>query len=134
MSNPSDSRSPNSILGPTLQFRGELYAEEDLLILGNVEGSIEHKAGLTIGEQGHIKANIQAATIKVEGRVEGNLKATASVSIRASADVEGDVDAPKVAVFEGARFKGRIDMGAKQAASKSDGGDRATTKADSAVA
>lgn len=136
MSNSSDPHSPNSILGPTLHFKGELRAEENLLILGTVEGSIEHTAGLTVGEQGKIKANIQAATIKVEGTVEGNLQATTSVSISASADVEGDVNAPTVAVFEGARFKGRIDMGAKKTAAKPHGSKDAsfTSKADSAVA
>lgn len=136
MSTSSDSQSPNSILGPTLHFKGELSAEENLLILGTVEGSIEHTAGLTIGEQGRIKANIQAATIKVEGKVEGNLQATTSVSINASADVEGDVNAPTVAVVEGARFKGRIDMGARKAAPKTHGSKdvSSATKADSAVA
>ena len=116
MSDPYNSRSNDSVLGPTLKFKGELSAEEDLLILGTVEGSIRHTARLTVGEQGKIKADVQAAHITVDGTVQGNLYASASVTIRESANVKGDIYAPTVALFEGARFKGKIDMETKKAA------------------
>lgn len=116
MSDPYNSRSSDSVLGPTLKFKGELSAEEDLLILGTVEGSIRHTARLTVGEQGKIKADVQAAHITVDGTVQGNLYASDTVAIRESANVKGDIYAPTVALFEGARFKGKIDMETKKAA------------------
>lgn len=118
MSDPYNSRSNDSILGPTLKFKGELSAEEDLLILGSVEGSIKHTAQLTIGEEGSIKADIQAERITVDGRVVGNLTATSSVCVRDGADVKGDIHAPTVALYEGCRFKGNIDMDARKAQSE----------------
>lgn len=135
MSDPYNSRSNDSVLGPTLRFKGELSAEEDLLILGTVEGSINHTARLTVGEQGKIKADIQAAHITVDGSVQGNLYASDSVSVRESADVKGDIYSPTVALFEGARFKGKIDMDSKKAAGETsrDGGSTVDAKAKSAV-
>ena len=115
MSDPYNSRSSDSVLGPTLKFKGELSAEEDLLILGSVEGSIKHTAQLTIGEEGSIKADIQADRITVDGTVVGNLTATSSVCVRDGADVKGDINAPTVALYEGCRFKGKIDMDARKA-------------------
>jgi cytoskeletal protein CcmA (bactofilin family) len=59
MSNPYNSATERaSILGPTLYFKGDLSAEEDLLIQGRVEGSITHTQRLTVGAQGTVKANI----------------------------------------------------------------------------
>ena len=118
MSDPYNSRSSDSVLGPTLKFKGELSAEEDLLILGSVEGSIHHTAQLTIGEEGSIKADIQAERITVDGTVVGNLTATSSVCVRDGADVKGDIYAPTVSLYEGCRFKGKIDMDVRKAQSE----------------
>ena len=74
MSNPYNSATERaSILGPTLYFKGDLTAEEDLLIQGRVEGSITHTQRLTVGPQGTVKANIKAQLIIVEGTVDGDL-------------------------------------------------------------
>jgi cytoskeletal protein CcmA (bactofilin family) len=117
MNEPYDRRSRDSVLGPTLRFKGELTAEEDLLILGSVEGSIKHMGRLTVGEQGQVKANIEASEIVVEGKVEGDLHAATSISVRASAQVSGNIFAPAVTLVEGAKFKGLIDMDVKKPAS-----------------
>ena len=71
-----------SVLGPTLVFKGELSAGEDLLIQGRVEGKINHNRNLTIGEQGTVKADIRARNITIEGTVQGDLYATESVVVR----------------------------------------------------
>ena len=73
-----------SVLGPTLRFRGELSAQEDLIIQGSVEGSITHTQSLTVGTDGTMKGDIRARVIVVDGKVEGDLYATESVSIRAT--------------------------------------------------
>lgn len=109
-----------SVLGATLVFKGELSADEDLMLLGRVEGSIRHTANLRIGEQGSVKGDITAKYITVEGCVEGDLRASDSVTIKASATVEGNVYAPTVSLIEGAQFKGGIDMqGAGESAASS---------------
>jgi|SRR5476649_2014359 cytoskeletal protein CcmA (bactofilin family) len=99
-----------SVLGPTLKFRGELSAQEDLIVQGSVEGSITHTQNLTIGTEGTMKGDIRARVILIDGKVEGDLYATESVNIRATAKVKGNVFAPRVGISEGAFFQGQIDM------------------------
>jgi cytoskeletal protein CcmA (bactofilin family) len=99
-----------SVLGPTLRFRGELSAQEDLIIQGSVEGSITHTQSLTVGTDGTMKGDIRARVIIVDGKVDGDLYATESVSIRATAKVKGNVFAPRVGITEGAFFQGQIEM------------------------
>ncbi len=103
-----------SVIGPTLVFKGELEAGEDLLIQGKVEGSITHTAqSLTIGEQGAVAADIRARNIVVEGEVTGDMYGSESVGIRETAVVKGNVYSPRVGIDEGAHFKGGIDMDVK---------------------
>jgi cytoskeletal protein CcmA (bactofilin family) len=99
-----------SVLGPTLKFRGELSAQEDLIVQGSVEGSITHTQSLTIGTDGAMKGDIRARVIVIDGKVEGDLYATESVNIRATAKVKGNVFAPRVGISEGAFFQGQIEM------------------------
>ena len=99
-----------SVLGPTLKFRGELSAQEDLIVQGSVEGSITHTQSLTVGTDGTMKGDIRARVIVIDGKVEGDLYATESVNIRATAKVKGNVFAPRVGISEGAFFQGQIEM------------------------
>ena len=108
-----------SVLGPTLYFKGDLTAEEDLLIQGRVEGSITHTQRLTVGPQGTVKANIRAQLIVVEGTVDGDLQAEKSVFVKETARVMGNIFAPSVSILEGACFSGHIDMDGKKSAPQS---------------
>jgi cytoskeletal protein CcmA (bactofilin family) len=120
MSNPNNPATDHvSVLGPTLFFKGDLSAEEDLLIQGRVEGSITHTQRLTVGPQGTVKANIRAQLIVVEGTVDGDLQAEKSVFVKSTAKVVGNIFAPTVSILEGACFSGNIDMDGKKAAQAS---------------
>ena len=115
MSNPYNSATDRaSVLGPTLYFKGDLSAEEDLLIQGRVEGSVTHSQRLTVGAQGTVKADIRAQLIVVEGTVDGDLRAESSVVVKESAKVRGNIFAPSVSILEGACFSGNIDMDGKK--------------------
>jgi cytoskeletal protein CcmA (bactofilin family) len=105
-----------SVLGPTLVFKGELSADEDLMLKGRVEGSIAHTASLRIGEEGSVKGNIKAKHVTVDGTVDGDLHGGGSVVIRESAKVAGNIFAPRVTLVDGARFKGKIDMDVAESA------------------
>ena len=122
MSNPYETakQKKTSVLGPTLRFKGELSAEEDLLIQGRVEGSIKHSSSLTVGEEGQVKANIAAEYIAVEGRVDGDMSGSRSVVIRDTANIDGNIFSPVVTLLEGATFNGSIDMSGKKAADVAD--------------
>ncbi|NQW05706.1 MAG: polymer-forming cytoskeletal protein [Acidobacteria bacterium] len=98
-------------VGKSVVIKGELNGSEDLTIDGTVEGKIELKQNvLTIGANGKIKAEVFAKSVIVEGEVLGNITATEKVEIRDSGSVDGDVVAPRVAISDGAHFRGSIDM------------------------
>jgi cytoskeletal protein CcmA (bactofilin family) len=100
-----------SVLGQSLVFKGELEADEDLMIDGRVEGSITHRAQqLTIGPHGDVRADVSANRVLVQGRVTGNIRATEAVVIEPSAHVTGNLFAPRIGLKEGAEFDGRIQM------------------------
>lgn len=114
MSDPYESAvERTSVLPPSMRFKGELSAEEDLLIQGSVEGTIRHTQRVTIGKEGRIKASINANIIKVEGAVEGDLHAKHSVRLDESGNLRGNIHAPSVCLVEGAQFNGSVDMSAK---------------------
>src|SRR5689334_23749666 len=119
MGNPYDSATERtSVLGPTLRFKGELHADEELLIKGKIEGSITHSQRLTVCAEGVVKANIRAQMIAIEGTVDGDLQAEKAVQVKESAHVNGNIRAPSVSIVEGAHFNGNTVMdGSKGAVS-----------------
>jgi cytoskeletal protein CcmA (bactofilin family) len=98
-------------IGKSVVIKGELNGSEDLTIEGHVEGKIELRQNvLTIGPNGRIKAQVFAKSVIILGEVTGNVTATEKVDIRDNGSVDGDIAAPRVAIAEGAHFRGSIDM------------------------
>jgi cytoskeletal protein CcmA (bactofilin family) len=101
-------------IGQSIQIKGDLTGNEDLTIEGKVDGKINLKDhNLTIGANGKITAEIQAKTVMIIGEVVGNITADDKVEVAATGSMKGDIVAPRVALADGARFKGSIDMDRK---------------------
>ena len=98
-------------IGKSVVIKGELSGSEDLTIEGHVEGRIDLKGNvLTIGPNGKIKAEVFAKAVIVLGEVNGNVTASEKVDIRDNGSVDGDIASPRVAIAEGAHFRGSVDM------------------------
>ena len=101
----------NVNIGKSVVIKGELNGSEDLTIEGQVEGTIQLRDHvLTIGPNGKIKAQVFAKSVIVLGEVTGNVTATEKVDIREKGSVDGDIISPRVAIAEGAHFRGSVDM------------------------
>ncbi len=101
-----------SVIGPTLTFRGELSADEDLVIEGMIEGTIaHHNKNITIGKQGRVIADIHANSVVIEGELKGDIHSDGLVSLADGASVTGNIYCARVVMHEGAWFSGKIDMG-----------------------
>lgn len=99
-------------IGKSITIRGEVTGDEDLLIQGRIDGSVNLKQhAVTVGREGHVKADIFGRVITVEGQVEGNLTAEEQVVLRGSGALQGNITAPRVVLEDGARFRGGVDMG-----------------------
>lgn len=104
-------------IGKSVVIKGELNGSEDLTIEGHVEGTIQLREHvLTIGPNGRIKAQVFAKSVIVLGEVTGNVTASDKVDIRDGGSVDGDIISPRVAIAEGAHFRGSVDMQRKGAA------------------
>jgi cytoskeletal protein CcmA (bactofilin family) len=101
-----------AVIGPSISITGEVSGDEDLLIEGRIDGTVNlEQHSVTVGREGRVKAGISGRTVVVEGSVEGDLRALEQVILRSSARVTGDVTAPRVVLEDGATFRGRVDMG-----------------------
>jgi cytoskeletal protein CcmA (bactofilin family) len=108
---PIEQLKQKAVVGPSIQIKGELTGEEDLVIQGRVEGRIElKKNNVTVGKKGHVQANVYGKIISVEGEVEGDLFGEEKIIVRQSGIVRGNMTAPRVNLEDGAKFKGSIDM------------------------
>jgi cytoskeletal protein CcmA (bactofilin family) len=111
LTNPTAAASPHTLMGRTVVVQGQLSSGEDLLIEGQFEGTINlDDHCLTVGTEGHVKAEIRARQVVILGSVTGNLAAREKIEIRRTGHVVGDLVAATVAIEEGAYFKGSIDI------------------------
>jgi cytoskeletal protein CcmA (bactofilin family) len=98
-------------IGKSVIIKGELSGSEDLYVDGEVEGSIELSGNrLIIGPHGQVRARVNAKGVIVQGKLEGNIQAGERVELTKSAIVVGDIATQRVAIEEGAYFKGKVDI------------------------
>ena len=95
---------------------GTIVANNDIRIDGTVEGDIQCRGKVVIGEKGFVHGNIQCTNAEVQGRIEGKVEALQTLALRASAHIEGDVITQSLIVEPNAIFCGTCQMGKKNAA------------------
>jgi cytoskeletal protein CcmA (bactofilin family) len=107
---PVTSRS-DAMIGPSIVIKGTVSGDEDLLVQGRVEGSIELKDNeVSVGQSGRVTADVDAKVVKIDGEVTGDIAGAEKVVISKSGNVRGNIVAPRVTLEDGAKFKGSIDM------------------------
>jgi cytoskeletal protein CcmA (bactofilin family) len=94
-----------------VSIKGSVKFLNELLIDGDVEGTIDSTGTLTIKEHAHIRGEIRTKSVKVRGTVEGNIFATESCELQAGCTLRGDIEAPRLAVSEDATFLGSAKVG-----------------------
>jgi cytoskeletal protein CcmA (bactofilin family) len=101
----------STVIGKSVNIRGELSGNEDLYIDGDIEGTITLKESkLTIGPDARIRANVSACDVVVFGHLTGNISATGRVDLRQSGLVTGDILAGRLSIEESATLKGRVEL------------------------
>jgi len=98
-------------IGKSVVIKGQLSGSEDLYVDGVVEGTIELQGNnLVIGPNGQVRANINAKSTVVQGKLEGNINASERAELRKSAVAVGDILTKRIAIEDGAYFKGKVDI------------------------
>jgi cytoskeletal protein CcmA (bactofilin family) len=100
----------SAAIGASMTIKGEIRAREELLVDGEVEGTLESQSLLTIGPNGKVKANIKAREVVVYGSLRGNVEVAEKIAIREQGSLVGDIKAAGISIDDGAYFKGSIDI------------------------
>jgi cytoskeletal protein CcmA (bactofilin family) len=98
-------------IGKSVIIKGELSGSEDLYIDGTVEGTIQLQGNdLMIGPNGHVHADVNAKGVVIQGKLEGNIRASDHAELRKSAVILGDIVTQRIAIEDGAYFKGKVEV------------------------
>jgi cytoskeletal protein CcmA (bactofilin family) len=98
-------------IGKSVVIKGELSGSEDLYVDGKVEGTIQLQGNsLVIGPNGHVHADVNAKGVIVQGKLEGNIRASDRAELRKSAVIVGDIITQRIAIEDGAYFKGKVEI------------------------
>jgi cytoskeletal protein CcmA (bactofilin family) len=100
-----------SLIGKNIVITGDISATEDLVVEGRVTGKIQlNESRLTVGEEGYAQSHITAREVVICGRVEGQIHASERVELRHTAQVAGDIIAPRLVIHQDAVVKGSVDL------------------------
>lgn len=100
-----------AMIGKTISIKGDITGEENLVIEGTVDGTVQLKGNdLTVGQSGRVTANLRANVVRIDGEVKGDIVGVEKVVITKTGRVHGNIVGPRVTLEDGAKFKGSIDM------------------------
>jgi cytoskeletal protein CcmA (bactofilin family) len=103
---PPKPQAKSTVMGDKTRYVGKIDTDEPLLIQGKVEGEIHSTSEVEVGESGVLQATITARSIVISGRVTGDCSASDRLEIRASGKLNGSVKAARIAIADGAEFRG----------------------------
>ena len=103
-------------VGSSVVIKGELSAQEDVVIAGRVEGTISVEGHLVVVEPGgHVAADVVAKGVVVAGTITGSVVAEERIELRSTARVQGELAAPRISIADGATLSGKVETSKRQA-------------------
>ncbi|MFH1112143.1 MAG: polymer-forming cytoskeletal protein [Patescibacteria group bacterium] len=106
----TSSNESETIISSAIKVEGDLNSAGDIIIDGQVHGTITTKANLMVGEKAEITADVKATNAKVAGHIKGNLEITGKLELSASSKIDGNITAKILVVAEGAHLNGHCQM------------------------
>ncbi|HXM61919.1 MAG TPA: polymer-forming cytoskeletal protein [Terriglobales bacterium] len=98
-------------IGKSVVIKGELSGSEDLYVDGTVEGTIQLQGhNLVIGPNGHVHADVNVKGVVVQGKLEGNIRASDRAELQKSGVILGDIVTQRIAIEDGAYLKGKVEI------------------------
>jgi len=109
---PTSSRAA-ACISQGIRIKGEVTGSEDLFVDGMVEGklSLTTNSCLTVGPNGHVKADVSAREVIVRGKIEGKVTGRDKVQLWSTGQVTGEVQTDRLAIEDGALLRGKVEAG-----------------------
>ncbi len=101
----------STLLGKDAEVKGAIKTQGSMRIDGSVEGELASTKTITVGTTGVVQGDITAENIIISGKVIGTLTARSKIILESTARLEGDINASRLAIAEGASFRGRSNTG-----------------------
>ena len=101
---------PKNVLNSEVEIKGNLKFSGELTFDGKVDGEIQTDGTLHLGDSAIINGNINAQTVVVRGKINGNIVAKDKIEIKAKTELFGDIRASKLAIEEGVTFVGKTEV------------------------
>ncbi len=124
-SSPSDlpNHPDGGYISATLKIQGEISGDADLYVDGVIEGVVKlGERKLTVGDGGRLAAHVEVGEATIRGRVEGDIRATDRIEIASTGDIDGEIQARRLAVADGAKIRGKVSVGRPLTKPDSDAG------------
>ncbi|MCL4789399.1 MAG: polymer-forming cytoskeletal protein [Verrucomicrobia bacterium] len=99
-----------NVLNSDVEIHGNLKFAGELTFEGKLEGEVQTDGLLNLGDTAVITGNINAQSVVVRGRINGNITAKEKIEIKAKAELFGDIRATKLVVEEGVTFVGKTEV------------------------
>jgi len=109
---PTSSRAA-ACISQGIKIKGEVTGSEDLFVDGVVEGklSLTTNSCLTVGPNGHVKADVVAREVIVRGKIDGKVTGRDRVQLWSTGQVTGEVLTDRLAIEDGALLRGKVEAG-----------------------
>ncbi len=108
--NPTPNGASRNILNSDVEIKGTLKFSGELTFEGKLEGEVQTEGVLNVGETAVINGNINAQTVVLRGKVNGNIVAKEKIDLKAKAELFGDIRAAKLVIEEGVTFVGKTEV------------------------
>lgn len=116
-----------TVIGPTVKVEGTFESEDNILIEGEVVGTVSTSKDLTVGKDARLKADVSAANMNISGEVHGNLNATGTIELASTARIQGDMKSTVLTVESGASVNGQCTTGESASQNIEDAGEETST-------
>ncbi|MCK4540035.1 polymer-forming cytoskeletal protein [Candidatus Parcubacteria bacterium] len=103
-----------TIIGPSIKVKGNFHGQGNIIIEGEVEGSVKTNNYLLVGEKSTISANIEAKNAKINGKVTGNVQVGEYLELGPTAIINGDINTKILSIAKGAIINGKCSMGKQE--------------------
>lgn len=99
-----------NIISEGTKIKGDVLANGDIRIDGELMGNISAKGRLVIGLKGRIEGQILCNNIEISGYVKGKITASELINMKSTSQIVGDIVAGKLSVEPGSMFSGSCIM------------------------
>jgi cytoskeletal protein CcmA (bactofilin family) len=99
-----------TIVGQDTEFKGTITSAGGVRVDGRVEGEINCKGDVVVGETATVLASVRGRNVTVAGEIKGNIDTEGKLELAGTARVTGDIKVASLTVEDGALFRGASEM------------------------